>query len=112
MSRYLVERITARPNVEVLTETTVTALEGQDGVLKAIRYRSRLSGEEISRAIRHLFLFIGADPNTTWWSGSGVMLDGKGFVRTGANLLRPLETSLPGVCVLNEPASGRVASLA
>ena len=47
MSRYLVERIAARPNVEVLTETTVSALEGQDGVLEAIRCRSRRSGEEV-----------------------------------------------------------------
>src|SRR6202049_2094408 len=62
MSRYLVDRITARPNVEILTETTVTALEGQDGILEAIRYRSP-SGEEVRRAIRHLFLFIGAEPN-------------------------------------------------
>jgi thioredoxin reductase (NADPH) len=112
MSRYLVERITARPNVEVLTETTVTALEGQDGVLKAIHYRSRRSGEEISRAIRHLFLFIGADPNTTWLSDSGVMLDDKGFVRTGANLLRPLETSLPGVFAIGDVRSGSTKRVA
>jgi thioredoxin reductase (NADPH) len=112
MSRYLVERITARPNVEVLTETTVTALEGEDSVLKAIRYRSRRSGEEISRAIRHLFLFIGADPNTTWLSGSGVMLDDKGFVRTGANILRPLETSLPGVFAIGDVRSGSTKRVA
>jgi thioredoxin reductase (NADPH) len=55
MSRYLVERINARPNVEVLTETTVTALEGQDGILEGIRCRSQRSGEELKRAIRHLF---------------------------------------------------------
>jgi thioredoxin reductase len=89
-----------------MTETSVTALEGQDGVLKAIRYRSRRSGEEISRAIRHLFLFIGANPNTTWLSGSGVSLDDKGFVRTGANVLRPLETSLPGVFAIGDVRSG------
>jgi thioredoxin reductase (NADPH) len=112
MSRYLVERITARPNIEVLTETTVTALEGEDGVLEAIRYRSRRSGEEISRAIRHLFLFIGADPNTTWLSGSGVMLDEKGFVRTGVNILRPLETSLPGVFAIGDVRSGSTKRVA
>ena len=56
MSRYLVERINARPNVEVLTETTVTALEGQDGILEGIRCRSQRSGEELKRAIRHFFL--------------------------------------------------------
>jgi thioredoxin reductase (NADPH) len=112
MSRYLVERITTRPNVEVLTETTVTALEGQDGVLEAIRCRSRRSGEEIRHAIRHLFLFIGADPNTTWLSGSGVRLDDKGFVRTGANILRPLETSLPGVFAIGDVRAGSVKRVA
>ncbi len=112
MSRYLVERITARPNVEVLTETTVSALEGQDGVLEAIRCRSRRSGEETRRALRHLFLFIGADPNTMWLSGSGVTLDDKGFVRTGANILRPLETSLPGVFAIGDVRSGSVKRVA
>jgi thioredoxin reductase (NADPH) len=112
MSRYLVERIAARPNVEVLTEATVSALEGHDGVLEAIRCRSRRSGEELRRAIRHLFLFIGAEPNTDWLSGSGVILDDKGFVRTGANILRPLETSLPGVFAIGDVRSGSVKRVA
>jgi thioredoxin reductase (NADPH) len=112
MSRYLVDRITARPNVEVLTETTVAALEGQDGALEAIRCRSRRSGEEVRRAIRHLFLFIGADPNTDWLSGSGVTLDEKGFVRTGANILRPLESSLPGVFAIGDVRAGSVKRVA
>jgi thioredoxin reductase (NADPH) len=102
MSHYLVERIAARPNVEILTETTVTALEGQDGMLEAIRCRSHRSGEEKKFAMRHLFLFIGADPNTDWLSRSGVMLDDKGFVRAGANIHRPLETNLPGVFAIGD----------
>jgi thioredoxin reductase (NADPH) len=112
MSRYLVERINARLNVEVLTETTVTALEGQDGVLEAIRCRSRRSGEELKRAIRHLFLFIGADPNTDWLSRSGVTLDDKGFVRTDANLRGPLATSLSGVFAIGDVRSGSVKRVA
>ncbi len=112
MSRYLVERIAARPNVEILTDTNVTALEGQDGVLEAIRCRQLRSGEEATRAIRHLFLFIGADPNTDWLSGSGVALDDKGFVRTGANTLRPLETSLPGVFAIGDVRAGSVKRVA
>ena len=112
MSRYLVERVTARPNVEVWTETTVTALEGQDGVLEAIRCRSRRSGEEIRRAIRHLFLFIGADPNTDWLSGSAVRLDDKGFVCTGTKILRPLETSLPGAFAIGDVRAGSVKRVA
>jgi thioredoxin reductase (NADPH) len=69
MSRYLVERIAATPNIKVMTQTAVTALHGQGGILEAIRCRSHLSGEEETRAIRHLFLFIGAEPNTDWFSG-------------------------------------------
>jgi thioredoxin reductase (NADPH) len=112
MSRYLVERIAARPNVEVLTETNVTALDGQDGILETIRCRSRRSSDEVTRAIRHLFLFIGADPNTAWLSGSGVTLDDKGFVRTGINPGRPLETSLPGVFAIGDVRSGSVKRVA
>ena len=112
MSRYLVDRITARPNVEILTETTVTALEGRDGILEAIRCRSQRSGEELRRAIRHLFLFIGAEPNTEWLSRSGVMLDDKGFVRAGTNMQRPLETNLPGVFAIGDVRSGSVKRVA
>ena len=112
MSRYLVERITARSNVEILTETTVTALEGPDGMLEVIRCRSRRSGEEVTHAIRHLFLFIGAEPNTGWLSRSGVTLDDKGFVRTDANPRRLLETSLPGVFAIGDVRSGSVKRVA
>jgi thioredoxin reductase (NADPH) len=112
MSRYLVERIAARPNVEILTETTVTALEGQDGILEAIRCRSQRSGEETRRAIRHLFLFIGAEPNTEWLSRSGVTLDGKGFVLTDIDPRRALETSLPGVFAIGDVRSGSVKRVA
>src|SRR5205807_2896063 len=39
MSRYLVDRIEGLPNVEVVTRTQITALEGRDGMLEAIRWR-------------------------------------------------------------------------
>ena len=86
MSRYLIDRIAARPNVEVLTQTEVSALEGHGGVLEAIRWHQRPSGREVRQPIRHLFLFIGAEPNTEWLSQYGVALDDKGFVRTDASL--------------------------
>ena len=112
MSRYLVERIAAIPNVEVLPQTTVDALEGQDGILEAIRCRFHRSGEEVRHAIRHLFLFIGAEPHTSWLSGSGVTLDDNGFVRTGANVHKPLETTLPGVFAIGDVRSGSVKRVA
>ena len=72
------------------------ASKASDGMLEAIRWRDAASGEETRRPIRHLFLFIGAEPNTDWLAGSGVALDAKGFVLTGADAgepRAPLETS-------------------
>jgi thioredoxin reductase (NADPH) len=68
MSRYLVDRIAGLPNVEVCTQTNITGLEGSGGMLNSIRWRDQ-SGEETRRPVRHLFLFIGADPNTDWLPG-------------------------------------------
>ncbi len=115
MSRYLVDRITGLPNVEVLTHTQVTALEGRDGMLEAIRWRTRGDAAEVRRPLRHLFLFIGADPNTDWLAGSDIALDPKGFVLTGseaASERRPQETSRPGVFAVGDVRSGSVKRVA
>jgi len=69
MSRYLVERIAATPNIEMLTQTTVSALEGRDGVLESGPLSLPPIGEEVKRAIRHLFLFIGANRVPSGWPG-------------------------------------------
>ena len=114
MSRYLVDRIAGLTNVEVLTQTKVTGLEGRDGVLEAIRWRQG-SGEEVRRPIQHLFLFIGAVPNTGWLSGSGVALDAKGFVLTGGDCnetRNPLETSRRGIFAIGDVRSGSIKRVA
>src|SRR5262249_55449354 len=71
MSRYLVDRINGLPNVEVLTQTKLSGLEGRDGMLEAARWRDA-TGNETRRAIRHIFSFIGVDPNTDWLKSAGV----------------------------------------
>jgi len=114
MSRYLVDRIEGLSNVEVLTRTTITGLEGHGGMLEAIRWRSG-TGAEVRHPIQHLFLFIGADPNTDWLSGSGVALDSKGFVLTGADAGEnrySLETSCAGVFAIGDVRSGSVKRVA
>jgi thioredoxin reductase (NADPH) len=111
MSRYLIERITSLPNVEVLTNTRLTALEGSDGVLNAVRWRDK-SGSETRREIRHIFSFIGVDPNTDWLRGSGVDLDPKGFVRTGQDGVAPLETNIRGIFAVGDVRSGSVKRVA
>jgi len=105
MSRYLVDRIAAMSNIEVVTRAQVSALEGKNGILDAVRWHITTTGEEVRRPIRHLFLFIGAEPNTDWLVGSGVALDGKGFVLTGEDAggeRHLLETTQRGVFAIGD----------
>ncbi len=115
MSRYLIDRIAALPNVELICHAQVTALEGDDGRLRAVTWRDRRTGEETRRPINHLFLFIGAEPNTDWLASCGLKLDAKGFLLTGAEASQgahPLETSLPGVFAIGDARSGSVKRVA
>lgn len=115
MSRYLVDRIEGLPNVEVVTGAELSGLEGRDGALEAVRWRRRGAEGETTRPVRHLFLFIGADPNTAWLAGSGVALDAHGFVDAGgdgADGRRPLETSVPGVFAVGDVRCGSVKRVA
>jgi thioredoxin reductase (NADPH) len=76
------QRAPVREGCAAPSASAVSGLEGRDGMLEAIRWRRRGSSEEARRPVRHLFLFIGAAPNTDWLAGSGVALDAKGFVLT------------------------------
>jgi thioredoxin reductase (NADPH) len=119
MSRYLIDRIAALSNVELHTNTEVVALEGDEATgLTAAVFRDRTTRTTHTCALRHLFLFIGADPNTGWLNRC-VALDAKGFVVTGANLTsragRPallLETSRTGVFAIGDVRSGSTKRVA
>jgi thioredoxin reductase (NADPH) len=114
MSRYLVDRIHALPNVELLTDTTVTGMESREGMMEALRWRTG-AAPETRRAIRNLFLFIGADPNTEWLEGSELKMGAKGFVLTGPEAApgrHPLETSRPGVFAIGDVRAGSVKRVA
>jgi thioredoxin reductase (NADPH) len=125
MSRYLIRCIEELPNVTIRTRTRIVALEGSDR-LEAVRWRNEATGEEERRAIRRVFLMIGADPNTAWLGGC-VALDAKGFVKTGNDLSAedlskarwplgrspyPLETMLPGVFAAGDVRAGSVKRIA
>ena len=121
MSQYLLDRIAAAGNIEVLTNTEVVALSGSpEGQLERIRWRHGPSGKETERPMRHLFLFIGAAPATSWLEGC-VSLDAKGFVETGASApiqgagaggstprALSLQASAPGVFAVGDVRSGSV----
>ena len=111
MSRYLVDRIAGLSNVEMHVGSEIVGLEGtREGGLAAATFRDRRDGTVQRRAVRHVFLFIGADPNAGWARGC-VATDGKGFVVTGAGA-SPLETSMPGVFAIGDVRAGSTKRVA
>lgn len=124
MSSYLIERIAATPNIHLHARREIVGLQGDENGLTHVRCRGRSngndSGDERMFAVRRLFLFIGADPNSDWLDECGVELDDKGFVMTGADTrsehgARPLETSVDGVFAVGDLRAGstkRVAAAA
>ena len=85
MSRYLVRRLEENPQVTLWTHSEIVGLDGDDH-LRTVRWRTG-DGSIETRAIAHVFLLIGAEPNTHWLKGC-VALDDKGFVKTGPDVTR------------------------
>ena len=121
MSRYLVDQVTRLPNVEVMVDSEVRELHG-DQALEAITVVSSRTGTRRVLPARALFVFIGAVPCTDWLGGL-VDLDDHGFVRTGAGALAtagspegtgplPLETNRPGVFAVGDVRSGSAKRVA
>jgi thioredoxin reductase (NADPH) len=119
MSRYLISRIEACPEITVKTWTEIEGLEG-NGHLERTHWRNTKTDQRHSCDVQHLFLMTGACPNTAWLQGC-VAMDGKEFIKTGADvgeqwpLRRPpymLETSLPGVFAVGDVRSGSLKRVA
>jgi thioredoxin reductase (NADPH) len=115
MSRYLIDRIEASPNIELMCCTQIVALEGSPDGLERVRWRDNRTGTETTGDMCNVFLFIGADPATGWLASCGVELDRAGFVRTGAHCTEsgegagnPLQSSIPGVFAVGDVRSGSV----
>lgn len=115
MSRYLIDRIAGLANIELVTETEIAQLHGASGALEAVTWQNRSTGAATTRPIQHVFLFIGADPNTGWLADGNVALDEKGFVRTGteaASNRHLLETSRHGIFAVGDVRAGSVKRVA
>jgi thioredoxin reductase (NADPH) len=127
MSRYLIQRITENPGIELHCKTEIVALEG-DTQLERVTWLDKKTGETSTHDLRHVFIMAGASPRTEWLQGC-VALDDKGFILTGRDLDDPagiapptawplsrapqmLETSLPAVFAVGDVRSGNVKRVA
>jgi len=128
MSRYLIQRITENPGIELHCKTEIVALDG-DAQLERVTWLDKKTGETSTHDMRHVFIMAGASPRTEWLQGC-VALDDKGFILTGRDLDDPagiappptawpltrapqmLETSLPAVFAVGDVRSGNVKRVA
>ncbi len=85
MSRYLIRRIEETPNIHLHCRCEITRLIGDDSRLRAVEYGKRPSGETVRVDTSSVFLFLGAHPCTSWLRGT-LVLDEKGFIKTGPHL--------------------------
>ncbi len=125
MSQYLIDQIRKTPNIKVETHCTVTEVHG-DTHIEAVSIHCAQTGDTATAPTNILSIFIGAEPNTDWLSGV-VERDARGFILTGADLVRdgrkpkgwPLErnpywveSSVPGVFAAGDVRSGSVKRVA
>ena len=125
MSRYLVRRIEEHPAITLRTRSELVALDGGRH-LDRVQWRDGRTGVVETHDVRHVFMMMGAIPNTGWLDGC-VALDGRGFIKTGPDLsaedlttaewplARPpylLETSRPGVFAVGDVRGGNIKRVA
>jgi thioredoxin reductase (NADPH) len=123
MSQYLVARIEAHPKIEIHYLTEIVAVTGT-AHLESIVWKDDSLGLEATKPIRHVFVMAGAAPRTEWLEDSFV-LDKKGFLVTGPDLVEYqnfqwplsrspllLETSVPGIFAVGDTRAGSVKRVA
>lgn len=125
-SDYLVHRIQTTPNIEILPNTEIIELQG-DEILHAVVLRNTKTGEQPTIETTSLFLCLGGVPNTQWAVQLGIIRDEEGYLVTGPDLrhgrsLPPnwtldrepyhLETNMPGVFAAGDVRHGSIKRLA
>jgi len=120
MSQYLIERIAAAPNIEVVTGVAVAAASGSDH-LESVEIELLGTGERRRLEPAAMFLFIGSAPHTDMAAGF-VAMDENGYILTGSDLPDdghgrpqgwplerdpfPFETNVPGIFAVGDVRAG------
>ena len=126
MSRYLIDQLASKDNIQVRTEHRVMRIEGGDHVERIV-VENRRTGEIRTEAAAAVFIFIGADAETSWLPGA-VIRDARGYVCTGRDVTDLvaqsnghwalerdpylLETSVPGVFAAGDVRHGSIKRVA
>jgi thioredoxin reductase (NADPH) len=126
MSRYLIQRLTENPRIDLHFNSEITALEG-DTRLERVVWQDKKTGAISTNGIQHVFIMTGASPRTEWLRGC-VAMDDKGFILTGRDMdtaapdqsvpwpltraPQMLETNLPGVFAVGDVRAGNVKRVA
>ncbi|HSF84744.1 MAG TPA: FAD-dependent oxidoreductase [Acidimicrobiia bacterium] len=122
MSQYLVDQISARPNIDLMPESHVIEALG-DRHLTAVRTEQVETGQVSEHATEFLFVFVGAEPRIDWLCGH-VAVDAHGYVLCGPDVLSAeaswplqrqpfhLETSVPGIFAAGDARHGSIRRVA
>ena len=121
MSRYLIDQLATRPNIRTRLGVELEAVHGAES-LEAIDVRDSAAGTTTRLDSGGLFIFIGADAQTSWLPVQ-IALDRRGFVLTGPEMRAAaswplerdpylLETSVPGIIACGDVRFGPVKRVA
>jgi thioredoxin reductase (NADPH) len=126
MSHYLIEQLATKDNVRVEALSQIVALEG-DEHLESIVIEQRATGERRREATESVFVFIGADAETSWLPRE-IVTDERGYICTGRDVMDLvatdaarwplerdpylLETSVPGVFAVGDVRHGSIKRVA
>jgi thioredoxin reductase (NADPH) len=121
MSHYLVAQLRGKSNIQVVLQAEVQAAHGDDQ-LKAIDIVERATGAVRRHDSGGVFVFIGADAETSWLPGE-IARDERGYVLTGDAVVKArrwgeprdpylLETSVPGIFACGDVRASPVKRVA
>lgn len=120
MSHYLITRVRATPNIRVDLHSEISAAHGNEKEITSVDVLNKATGAVENRPSRGVYVFIGADAETSWIPKS-IAKDAQGYILTGEDARshwsqeRPpmfLETSVPGIFAVGDVRASPVKRVA
>jgi thioredoxin reductase (NADPH) len=113
MSDYLIQRVRGSSRIIVHLQAEIVSMRN-NGLTPVVQLRKMATPQIIEQEAQHIFVMIGADPNTHWLR-TAIELDTNGFIKTGeydGDSASHFGCSLPGVFAVGDVRSGSVKRVA